>query len=503
MNFSRSTSFGAVLSPAGIHLVEYRRGIHDVRIVRYVQVDAVPGDAAATARTLGALMESVGARGRGVAIALSGFGSCHQLLSLPAGPPEVLRLVIGREMRRFYPDIFTSEAEEPILEYVEIAASAPAIGSVGVDLLVAAAPAELMRTVTAALAEHGVPITGCTIAPRALQRLHEVFGDGEQSEAVVLMIPGAPLLGLFHQGSPRLFSEPAGAHASHADTALSVGELVDRAALFLRQQYRGATLDQVLLAGEPGTAASVADSLRVKRGLAAHPFGDQEPGALLALGAALDADLPDRLSLLPASARPLSQGDRLTRALAVASVLVLVTASAWWSWEANVTERQTLRDVRTLQGRLASEQAATVEIREAVGERRSHAQRAALLETLARNHNRLPEVLWPFEAAAPQVSLVRVQVQPGESGWQVNVTATANGRSSAEATDAVDALVGQLEAQLAGEKVSLSQMSYAPPAPLTPTVLAGGAPAAESIESAVALTFEFSFSIPDQRKSPG
>ena len=149
--------------------------------------------------------------------------------------------------------------------------------------------------------------------------------------------------------------------------------------------------------------------------------------------------------------------------------------------------------IEQLRSRIAGEQAATAEIRAAVQERQAHAERSALLEILARRHNRLPEVLWPLQAAAPEVGVTRLRVSPSEEGWRVDLTASARGRSSAEATDAVDALVRQLEAQLAGGRVSLSQMAYAPPASLAP----GTAP------DGVGLTFEISFTVPDPEEPQG
>lgn len=483
--FSR-TSFGAVISPSGIHLAEFRRTVQDARIVRYLQAEAVPGDAAASARMLAVLLDSIGARGRGISLAVSGFGSCHELISLPAAPEDELRPLIAREMRRLYPDLFTSHGEQPILEYVEIAAGSADPGSAGRDFLVGAAPAALVRMVTDTLAEYGVPVTGWTITPRALQRLHQAFGDSVRSEALVLVLPGAPLLGLFHQGRLRLLSHPVGAPAA-ADAALTVGELVEHAADFLRRQHRGASLERALIAADSEAADEICGALRTKQGLRAEPFGLEAPGALLALGAALDADHADRLSLLPPGKRPLFRGEVLARALGVASAAILIAASAWWSWDAHAAERQTLRQLQGLQSELARQEAATAEIREAVRERRSHAQRALLLEMLARNHRGLPESLWPFEAAAQAVEVVRMQVRPGELGWRIDVTATARGRSSFEATDAVDALVSQLEAQLAGEKVLLSQMSYAPPVDQRPP---------EATAPETQLTFEISFTVP-------
>jgi hypothetical protein len=383
-------------------------------------------------------------------------------------------------MRRFYPDLFTSEVGEPILEYVEIAAESASAGSSGREQLVAAAPVDLVRTVTEALAEHGVTISGWTIAPRALQRLHAAFGDPALGEAVVLLLPGIPLLGLFHGGALRLVSEPAGASAATGDLARTVGELV--------------SLDRVLVAGDRASTPAVVAELRAGRGLEVQSFGDQEPGALLALGAALDAEQPDRLSLLPPAARPLSRSERLTRMLAVASVAVLIAASAWWTSDALHAEREARGAIEQLRSRLVDEQVATEEIRTAVMERQAHAERSALLEILARRHNRLPEVLWPLQAAAPEVGVTRLRVSPSEEGWRVDLTASARGRSSAEATDAVDALVRQLEAQLPGGRVSLSQMAYAPPA----SPVLGSAPL-----EGVGLTFEISFTVPDPEEPQG
>jgi hypothetical protein len=451
MRLDRGLAYSALLCPAGVHVVAYRRAGGGVRVEWYTRELRSPLRPEEAAGILGDLLESQGARRRPVSIAVTGFGTCHQILTLPRAGREVLEPVVTRELRRFYPDLFAAGELPPVIDFVELESSESAATSQK-DLLVAAVPRGFLESVVSTLAARGIRLDHWTIVPRAIQRLYDAFGDSEKTAAALVMVPGWPLLGFFHERELRLFSEPRSGPAGSGDGGLAlVVEHVERGAIFLRQQFRGAAVSQLFLAPGPEVEfATLPAELSQALSLPVSPFGPtgEAPGAFAALGAALDAASDDALNLMPAELRPPSEADRWTRRLVLASAAVLLAASGWWGWRAAQTERQAQAEVQTLTRQLAARGPQIAAIRPVMEARQAHAQRATLLEILSRDRRRLPEVLWPVQAAAPQVAVRSLDIDRDPAGWRVALTVKATAMSYDQATDALTALRHQLAAEL-------------------------------------------------------
>jgi hypothetical protein len=488
----RGLSFAALLCPAGVHVVAYRRSRAGLQVERYARELRSGLSAEEVGRVLANLLESEGARGQRVSIAVTGFGSCHQILTLPRAGRGVLQPIVIRELRRFYPDLFAKEEPEPLVDFVELDSTGESPSPQN-DLLVAAVPRAFLQTVVGALAARGMRVDHWTVAPRALQRLYDAFSAEERTGAALIMVPGWPLLGFFHDHELRLFSEPRSGPGTTFDAGIGAAiEHVERGAIFLRQQFRGATVSQLYLAAGPNPEhPEGAELLGKVLGLTVRPFGPgtEEPGAFAALGAALDAAGGQGLNLLPPALRPPSGSDRWTRRLAVASACILLLAAGWWAWSARRAETALRAEIAALTGEVTAESSVLSSVRPIIEERRSHAQRAAIIEMLSRDRRRLPEVLWPLEAAARDVEVRKLHVAREENGWAVDLSLTATAMSYEQATDAITAVTQQLGAELPDGALTVSGIELKRALPPDSTRV-------ETSPEPIAASVEMSFIIP-------
>jgi hypothetical protein len=461
MKLRAPRSFGAVLAPSGAHVVEYRRTRRGLQVVRFGSARVRRSEMEQAADELADLLEALGARGGQVALAVSGFGSCHHILTLPNAPREVLTPVVQREMRRFYPHLFVHDDRPPVVDFVPIESSGRGGDGGQRELLVGALPRELLDTVARALGRRQISLGSWTILPRAVQRLHDAYGDADNTAAVLLMTPGAPLLGFFHGGELRLFTEPVG--GNEAGDMEAVLAHVERGALFLRQQFRGATLSQLHIALPPDEAlADLRGQVAQRLNASVEPFGPPEhpPGALAALGAALDGAGEGGLNLLPPALRPPSAADRWTRTLTAASAAVLLLAVGLWAWGGARAEAEARDRVAAAEAELGGRLAEMAPLRPVLEERRAHAHRAQVMALLAARRAEIPGLLWPL-TASHAVRLDALQLGRSPLGWDGVLQGTSTGRTSAAATAAVDGLYREMIQILGRDAVTLDGLTGA------------------------------------------
>lgn len=453
-----SRVFSAALSPTGVYLVGCRSTPAGLEVTEYARHTAAYRDSADAARALAGLIEARGGRGARVSVAVSGFGAYHQILSLPPAPREVLLPVIGRELRRLFPDLYVVEGEPPLVEYASLGPIRGEEGKGQRDLLAAAAPRSLIRTVQGQLGARGISITHWTILPQAMQRLYEAFAGGDRVTAVMIMADGSSLLGLFHGGELRLFTEAAYA----AENITESVERIERGALYVRQQFRGSSLERVMLAAaDEEEVEQIAGAVSERLGLELEPFGpgSSTPGALVALGAALDAASGEPLQLLPIEARPAKEQDRWTHWLLAASLAIVLAAGGWWAWSGVRAETRAEQRYEEARAALDSREPAYQQAREIVEARRSHAERVRLIGVLLESRRRLPDLLWPIGSSTSQVRIDRVRIQAQGSGWAASVEGMATAESAALATSAIDGFFQSLRRELPDAQVSLNRMA--------------------------------------------
>lgn len=486
--------FSAMMSPQGIHVVQVRRAKGAPQLTRYAGKVSSIGDPDTGTRTLADIVEGEGGRGGKLSLSVIGFGTYHHILTLPAAPREILLPIMRRELRRFYPDLFQGEADEPVIDYVEIDSSGRGGAGQMREYLVAAVPRTLVDRVCGTLQARGIQIEHWTILPQALQRLYDVFAAEPEPSALLLMVPKAPLLGFFQSGELRFFSEPLLSAEWQAETQMAaVIEQVERGSLFLRQQFRGAFVDRLLLAVDPEDAERNAATLRERLQLQVRAFSPyhDSPGALAALGAALDADAGHRLNLLPAEYRPASPSEVWSRALGVASAAVVIAAAVWWGWGAVQLERRAEQRVAALQAELSARGDVYAEVEPIVRERQDHVQRAQILSVLATERDRLPGILWPLQGTSSAIRLRQFDLTRGPTGWQGRLSGTALGYTSAAASNAIDGIFRDIAAELPPGSVTLDNLDY-----VEPTYDPADDLGESYVGPSIAINFQLSFIVP-------
>lgn len=458
MNLSGRLAYGALLCPAGVHVISYLRTPRGLKLRSYARSLRSLTEAEA-AVALADLLEANGARGHRVAIGVSGFGTCHQLLTLPPADREILRPIVTRELRRFFPYLFPDDGAEPIVEFVDVTApEAPDVPRK--DLLVGAVPPMLLSSVADELTARGIELDHWTIMPRSVQRLVDAYADPSETSAALVMVPGWPVFALFHEGEIRLFSEPRTSVGSGGDSDLdAVLTHVERGSVFLRQQFDGAAMRHIYIAaGSEPSLMGADDLLEGRLSLPVNPLGprDMSPGALAAFGVALDASSANGLNLLPESRRPVPAALIWTRRLITAAAAVLILGTGWWALQARgraeAAESRLEAVARTLTNRSSELDA----IEPVIAARQAHTQRTLLLQLLARDSRRLPELLWPVQSAAPEVTVESLAISRQPEGWNVSLALISRAWNYDAATDAITRLTTQLGSQLPPEALSVS-----------------------------------------------
>lgn len=456
----RQRRFSAMLTPNGLHMVEYRRGARGLQILRYARHLTEGQTPSAAIALLAEELEREGARAGSLSLAITGLGSCHHILTLPPASREIIAPVVVRELRRFYPALFQG-ARPPMVNFVEIDSSGQNRSGEQQELLAAALPAELVTDLHAALAARSIQLEHLTILPRTVERLYGAFTTSAKTSAVLLLIPRAPLLGLFHEGELRLFSEPLLDHELDLNQSLdAVVEQLDRGALFLRQQFRGARLERLLVSAEPREFAELERHLADRSPLQVERFGayGDAPGALAALGAALDAERKNGFNLLPRELRGPSVAERRTRWVGLASMAMLILAAAWWAATGLIAAHRAENALEAVENRLGVRYERFSEMLRTIEERQAHTERALVLDMLSGDQEGLRDLLWAIESTAG-VRLQNALISRSGADWTGTLSGVALAPTSSQAASAVQSLLDQLS-ELTNGGAELTKLSY-------------------------------------------
>lgn len=477
--------YAAVVTPAGLHVIRYRRKRRLLEVERYRGSPETDISIRGAADRLADLLEAEGARGGSVSVAVAGFGTCHHLLALPPAAPDLLEPILQREMRRFFPDLYEKGQEQPYLAAVPTGSTAGSETPLR-EQLVGAIPRHVIHELNSALASRAIALAHVTVLPAAVARLHQSYVESPGTTVLALVMQQYSVAGFFHEGSLRLFTEPpVSAPDQNIDPARRIGDQVERGVLYLRQQFRGATPSTIWLAADPERTEQIEERIGVPEGMVVRSLDPGEPpGSLLALGAALDAQDEAGLNLLPHEFRPPSRAERWTRGLGVAAAAVLLLATSWWAVAGVRAEADAAERLRALQETLVPRSAAYSRIQPVIAERQAHSVRSEILQRIVAEREKVPELLWPLQDAQPTISMGAFHLNRTPDGWQGLVQGTATSWSSSDAAAAVEALHQQLGQELPPGSIQLDDLSY------------GGTGEAEQMPTSVAVSFRMSFIVP-------
>lgn len=431
-----SRGYAAVAGPHGVHVVQYERGRGGLVVEGGVNQTPPGQDPERLAASLAEAIEALGGGGGELSLALSGFETAHHILTLPTADEEILRPIVRRELLRYYPDL-----EDPVIDFV-FGARGEEPSTAHREMLVGAVPRGLALTLSRSLRERGIVLRQLTVLPQVLQSLYDTF-DGSNAPAVmVLVLDTGTLIGCFHDGALRLFIEPPhDMRGRPVRDPASVTEQVERANLFLRQQFPNTRVQRVLLAAETDEFDALRSALKERLGSAVTPLAEASPGRLAALGAALATDQDRALQLLPSEVRPRTPADRLTRRLAMVAAVLVAVAAVWWAGAGMILARNQAERAQALEEELSSALPELTRTSEVLEARRAHHLRLLFLRETETARAEVRRIMAGVAAATrPEVELEFLEVERSDGGWTVSLAGRSEASGSAAAVRAIDAL---------------------------------------------------------------
>lgn len=468
----RPRRFCAFVHPHGVCLVEYTRAPEGLHVVER-QVEsrrfASPTDAA---ESLARTMRLGPGEGAHLAVAIRGFGSEYLILSLPPADDEVLRPIVGRELARVYPHL-----EHPVYEFARggdidrrLRARPEQAGQPRQELLVGAVPGEAARALCDALRAQGISLDHMTVLPQALQQLYAEIDNGPGPTGVVVMLSGGLLIGFFHDAQLRFVIEPPwSADATSDEARASVLEQLERGKLYLRQTFRGAEMERVLVSADASRDPDLMPSLAASLGIDVREFGSDvgAPDPLIALGAVRDAEAASLINLSPlAVSRVVGARRAKERTLRIAAD-ILIALAMLWAASSVWTLRQLSRRVATSVAEVQRGAGALPTMRSVAEARRDYIRQAASLDSVAADRAGVARVLTAIAATTrSDVQLEELTLARNGATWGADVVAVSTGPSTASALVGVDRFYRSLPSTLTLANRQLVDVAYVvPPSP--------------------------------------
>lgn len=446
-------SFGAFVEPHGIFLIEYRRERDGIAILRRQSDDRRLLGLAEAGERLAALIRAGGSGPSRLAAAIRGFGSTYQLMMLPPAEPAVLGPVVRRELARLNPEL-----ERPRIDFVvggEIdrrRRSRPDGGRPQQEVLVGAAPELAVSAFGDELAAAGVELDHLTLLPQVIQRLYQQGDGSPEPTACYIELPGGPVIAFFHENQLRLIVEPpSGGESTVTSRAEILAEHLDRGNLYLRQQFRGVELGRLLIATDPGQEGELIELLRARLGypVAKFPGPDTPTGALVSMGAVLDAEAERGLNLSPFAESAEVRSERGNRQKAILGAAILCAAAIIWAI-LSVAGVVSLSKKVDSERRVAESRMNTLApIRVIAAQRQTNAQSIHYLDKVAGDRVHTEEILRAFiRATPPGVQLTAVSLDRVGQEWNLQISGTVFGDTGADVLLGVDRFYHALPREL-------------------------------------------------------
>jgi len=347
-------SFAALIDQESVALLEYRSERDGFRLLdtrnrtqRFTSPEAAV-DAVVT------MLHDMNVKNASISVVLQHFGSFFHTLVLPPADPTTTRQVIQREVQRSF------NIADPAIAYstgnvVERRDATRAEGQAPNQIFIAGAPRSVVEAIQARFAKARVRVENMTVAPQVFRRLYEVLDGSKEATALLVCLQNGPHVAFFVNGQLELAIEPQLTLEGEAplDPAMIVDQL-ERGAIFLRQQARGAVATRLLLASPATDHDKLASTIEARTGMHVSPLGAGigSPEAVVAMGAVLSSHVADGLDLFP---RPPVFDERLKSAmsgsaLVTTTLLTAAAVAAFWAGMQVLTvnrEKASLQDVQS------------------------------------------------------------------------------------------------------------------------------------------------------------
>jgi hypothetical protein len=349
-------TFAALVDQDSVVLIEYRQEKGGFRLVdsrSRIQHFSTP-DAAIDAAVQ--LLHEVNAKTASLSVVLQHFGSFFHTLVLPPAAPEVIRPIIQREIQRSFniaDPVFAYSAGDP----VERRDPGRAGGQAPNQVFIAGAPRSVIDAIQARFEKARVTVEGLTVAPEVFRLLYGALDGSSEATALLVCLHNGPHVAFFVNGRLELAIEPPPSLEGEAplDTSVIIDQL-ERGAIFLRQQARGAVATRLLLSAAPGEYESLASTIEARTGMHVAVLGESvgTPESVVAMGAVISARSDESLDLYP---RPPAFDERLKRAMSgpslIASTMLTAAAvTAFWAGMQVFSMQRARKDLEQVQDRV-------------------------------------------------------------------------------------------------------------------------------------------------------
>jgi hypothetical protein len=488
--------FAALVEHEGVYLVEFAREKSGFRLIGHWSDRRSSERLDDALVNLRELLRQQDARRATLAVAMQQFGTFHHLMTLPAAANEVLRPIISREVQRVF------AITDPVFAFVRGGADERREGvranpeTAPLHIFIGGAPRATVTALEAGLAIKGTTVEAVTIVPEAIRRVYASAPRSAEPTAVVVCLAGGPHLSFFVEGHMALAIEPPIAlEGDYSIDPSAIVDQVDRGAIFLRQQYRGAQATELLLAAPTESFATIASAVESATGMRVKSLASDlpSPEAVVALGAALGAGARQSIDLFPhpptleARAREALRGPR---GIAAAALTVAALALIWFGVQYSSISR-TSRKVEELRASIARELPRLEPIKEVASHRAGYVHAVSAVRTTQNERAQLTAALAGLAAAAPVgMTFDSLAITRRPDALSGALTGHVSGTSAGEAMKALDRFYSWARDRSGLTQVDLDQFDYPAATPDTTKRVKA---------TVVTLVFRMTLSLPTQK----
>jgi hypothetical protein len=456
---ARAPQVGVYVCGRGVFGIECRRAASGMEVVRTFGEPFALRTARDAADHLTGVLSAAGIARADVSMVVRGFGVAHHHLQLPPAADSLIGPIVEREVRRLEPHLTDCVVQWAAMPPLEPASpTTPPQRSV----FAIAAPAETVGAFESGLAAAGHRLKHLTALPVAAQRLLDQFDSGDGTIATIVPLPDGAYIGFSLAGGIRLIVEPP-LPSDMAHEAAALAEEVDLAAMFVRQQFRGATTDRVVLVGARASLqdlkTSLADRMRVP---VKHLEADAlAPVGFVALAAVLDGDTALPQSLGGATRqRAVARGLSRLESISIAAVVILALVGFWTIVE-TARSMTAGRSLAAAQQRLERDAFTLAPARATAEQRRLVRNAMDAVQLASIDRVRLQTALAGIASAARlPVRIDSLHLVRADAGWRAVLTGDVESSTNARAVQALHELYREIPQRVTVDSVRLDRLNY-------------------------------------------
>lgn len=462
MKFARVTRVGAYVCPRGAFAIECRNAPSGVEVERTLDAPFGLKTPEEAADHLVSVLQSSGIVRASVSITVRGFGVAQHILQLPPASDAVLGPVIEREMRRLEPQLGEFALQWMSLPSLESGVTGAPGAPVQRSILATAAPTEVVAAFEQRLQSAGHRLEHLTTLPIAVHRILEQFDSGTGTVATVLPLPDGAYIGFALSGGVRLIVDPPLPQDQEHEAA-ALAEEIDLAAMFVRQQFRGAHIDRVALIGTRPSLSELKGTIGERLRIPVKQIEAETltPVAFVALGAVLDAGAPDPQSLGGATrSRAVSPSLSRLETVSLVAVFLMVLVAFWTIAETARTVRAD-RALRSALSQIEQDDFGLAPLRQTAAQRRmvSHALEAVHLSAADRVD--VQSALAGVAAVIrPPAHLDSLRLSWFDGAWRAVVVGGIESTSNARAVQTLHDFYRELPQRVPLDSLRLDRLSY-------------------------------------------